>query len=182
LDDDDDGSVDEGCGCSAGAEQPCYDGPAELAGVGACTMGTQACANDEVSGWGACTGSGQPAAEQCNNSIDDDCDGQVDEDCESCNQEIQLTLSGDCVTTSCPPEAPYPVGCNINFVGDTPVGCVAHQEGSPVVFFKEGVVCDAGYLTGTLKCSCAPGPPLDAGNCPINKQSTYYPAAQAQCP
>jgi hypothetical protein len=186
LDDDGDGSVDEGCSCAAGTEQACYLGDPTKAGVGACVMGVQQCDNEELGGWGACTGSGQPAtSEQCNNAIDDDCDGALDTadpECENCNQQIQLTLNGDCVTASCPPEAPYPVGCNINFVGDTPVGCVAHTSGSPVVFMKEGVVCDAGYLTGTLECSCTSGPALDASNCPINKQQTYYPADSSQCP
>ena len=43
VDDDGDGRVDEGCGCSVGVEQSCYPGPAALAGVGVCLLGRQMC-------------------------------------------------------------------------------------------------------------------------------------------
>ncbi len=89
IDDDGDSEIDEDCPCAVGEERPCYDGDSALAGIGVCSLGVQRCeatgAGDEelgVADWGACTGSGQPAAsEVCGNSADDDCDGQVDEDC-----------------------------------------------------------------------------------------------------
>lgn len=82
LDNDCNGSVDDGCGCSA-ANLPCYGGPAEVAGVGACAMGTMACQGEY---FGACTGFVLPVLESCGpdglgNGIDDDCDGVVDEGC-----------------------------------------------------------------------------------------------------
>ncbi|HSD19367.1 MAG TPA: putative metal-binding motif-containing protein [Anaeromyxobacter sp.] len=75
ADDDCDGSVDEGCDCSADAERACYEGPPATAGVGACHAGAQRCASGR---WGECTGAQSPSEEVCN-AIDDDCDGAVDE-------------------------------------------------------------------------------------------------------
>jgi hypothetical protein len=81
LDDDDDGLVDEGCPCAAGATQPCYGGLASQAGVGACALGTQSCgAITATAGtWGSCVNWAQPTEETCN-GVDDDCDGAVDEE------------------------------------------------------------------------------------------------------
>ncbi|MEM9074555.1 MAG: MopE-related protein [Myxococcota bacterium] len=68
LDNDCDGTMDEGCSCTNGMTQSC--GLSE----GACTSGTQEC----VSGvWGSCEGSVGPAAEICN-GVDDNCDMVVD--------------------------------------------------------------------------------------------------------
>ncbi len=66
VDEDCDGTVDEGCSC-LGTESHACPLP------GACAAGTQTC----ISGaWGACTI--QPVLEWCN-EIDDDCDGTIDE-------------------------------------------------------------------------------------------------------
>jgi hypothetical protein len=82
LDNDCDELADERCGCNAGAEQPCYDGPQALAGVGQCAFGAQACVStEEFSSWGACEGAGLPMTELCGNMLDDDCDGKSDEGC-----------------------------------------------------------------------------------------------------
>jgi hypothetical protein len=68
LDDDCDGSVDEGI---AGVGQSCS------AGVGGCVRtGVTVCS---ASGVGCSVTAGPPAAERCN-GLDDDCDGAVDED------------------------------------------------------------------------------------------------------
>ncbi|GMV17848.1 MAG: LamG domain-containing protein [Polyangiaceae bacterium] len=75
VDDDCDGTIDEGCVCTTGQTQPCYSGPAGTQGVGACKAGTQACSGGQ---WAACTGAVLPKAETCN-SVDDDCDGSVDD-------------------------------------------------------------------------------------------------------
>ncbi len=68
LDDDCDGSVDEGL------TRACYTGPAGTEGVGTCLGGTQTC---NAGAWGACSGEVRPASEACNNA-DDNCDGTVD--------------------------------------------------------------------------------------------------------
>ena len=63
IDDDQNGSIDDGCSCTLGATQPCFLGPPEQAGIGACHYGTQTCestADSEVSAprFGACVGYG----------------------------------------------------------------------------------------------------------------------------
>jgi len=71
LDDDCDGTADNGVACE------CTDGSTESCGssVGACSLGTRRCTGGS---WGRCEGATLPRTETCNN-IDDDCDGQVDE-------------------------------------------------------------------------------------------------------
>ena len=74
--------LDPGCSptiCTAGAMQPCYDGPAGTSGVAACHGGMQTCAADGKS-WGACMGPQLPGAEggHCSDGADNDCNGRVD--------------------------------------------------------------------------------------------------------
>ena len=78
LDNNCDGSVDEGCPCTGSASQTCYAGPPATRGFGVCKDGTQGCLNGK---WDTCRGSVQPAAEQCNDNQDNNCDGSVDEGC-----------------------------------------------------------------------------------------------------
>lgn len=56
-------------------DQPCYTGPEETKGVGACHPGTLSCDNDTPH----CMGQVIPQIEICN-GIDDDCNGVVDDD------------------------------------------------------------------------------------------------------
>ena len=79
ADNDCDGRVDEGCeACMSGEQQSCYEGPPGTAGVGTCREGASVC---EEGVFSDCADAVTPAAEQCDNGLDDDCDGGVDEDC-----------------------------------------------------------------------------------------------------
>ncbi|MCB9599010.1 MAG: lamin tail domain-containing protein [Sandaracinus sp.] len=69
LDNDCDGTTDEGCPCEDGATQAC--GSDE----GVCMAGTQTCTSGT---FGACVGEVGPMGESCN-GLDDDCDGMMDE-------------------------------------------------------------------------------------------------------
>ncbi|MBM4369795.1 MAG: hypothetical protein FJ102_26530, partial [Deltaproteobacteria bacterium] len=95
---------------------------------------------------------------------------------------LQVSLDGDCVTATCPPDNPYPVGCDIVMAGGDERGCVASTPDNPEVYFQEGNVCGAGNVSGTLACAARPGDPLSAENCPINKPVAYYPATPDGCP
>ena len=78
VDDDCDGSVDEGvqCGCAPDSQRACYGGPEGTAGVGRCAQGVQRCDAEGV--FGPCVGEIGPAPERCD-GFDDDCDGRTDE-------------------------------------------------------------------------------------------------------
>jgi hypothetical protein len=75
-----DGSTTEGCNCTLGAARACNSGASASIGVGICRAGTQSCVAVASGGtdWGACTGEVFPAAERCDNAIDDDCNGLAD--------------------------------------------------------------------------------------------------------
>ncbi|MCC6526795.1 MAG: hypothetical protein IT373_29370 [Polyangiaceae bacterium] len=83
LDNDCNGSVDDGCPCTEGQTQDCYAGPSPSAGVGNCTMGVQSCENKgEFPVWGLCNGSVLPAPEVCDQAqADEDCDGVGNDGC-----------------------------------------------------------------------------------------------------
>src|SRR5205823_924481 len=64
VDDNCDGTIDEGCSCTDGTTQACGSS------VGECKQGTQICA---AGAWGACVGEVTPTAELCN-GLDDTAD------------------------------------------------------------------------------------------------------------
>jgi hypothetical protein len=80
IDNDCDGTVDDGCVCTPGATAHCYDGPAGTAGVGVCQGGLMTC-NAAGTGFDGCAGQVGPSAESCGDALDNDCDGTVDEAC-----------------------------------------------------------------------------------------------------
>jgi hypothetical protein len=69
LDNDCDGTIDEGCGCMQGEERIC--GQTE----GECSSGLQKCLDGS---WGECEGSKEAKDEICD-GLDNDCDGETDE-------------------------------------------------------------------------------------------------------
>ena len=74
LDNDCDGSTDEGPGAGGALTTDCYDGPAGSAGVGPCTRGTARCVDGR---FGACEDQVLPGVEICD-ATDNDCDGTAD--------------------------------------------------------------------------------------------------------
>ncbi len=77
IDNDCDGTADEGCECTTGETRSCYTGPLGTEGVGICAPGSQLCT---AGAWGACDGSVLPGTDRCD-GVDNDCDGIADEGC-----------------------------------------------------------------------------------------------------
>jgi hypothetical protein len=120
-DDDCNGVVNDGCGCTDGATLSCYTGPGGTNGVGVCHGGTQTCSGNT---WGPCVGEVVPAAEVCGNGVDEDC-RLGDAVCPGCV---------DPVTSLTHPVGPAPVACvtvplaqrNVGQCKDGSMTCVAN--------------------------------------------------------
>lgn len=78
IDNDRDGSVDEGCPCTFGATQPCYPGGSERRGIGSCVDGLQVCTNRLAPQWGTCSRAVTNTTELCDGR-DNDCNGCADD-------------------------------------------------------------------------------------------------------
>ncbi|HEX2678479.1 MAG TPA: MopE-related protein, partial [Polyangiales bacterium] len=77
LDEDCDGTIDEGIGCVDATSRACYAGPADTVAEGPCHSGTMTCI---ANAWGTCSGQALPGVEACGNEgADDDCNGVMDD-------------------------------------------------------------------------------------------------------
>jgi len=182
FDDDGDGVADDGCSCFPGMTQACFSGNPALPGHGRCVAGLQTCVGTGEHGqWAGCDGEVGPVAEVCN-QIDDDCNGAVDDLPNCVIVDVNVDIDGDCVTATCPANAPYPIACTITMEGSDSRGCVASSPQGSAVYFQEGDKCGVGHVSGTLRCASQPGAALDAATCPINKSNPMYPASPGGCP
>ena len=120
VDENCDGSPNEGCECNEGQTDSCYVGSEGTEGVGICQSGTQTCDINGV--WGSCDGYVYPATEACDR-IDNNCDGTVDDgfdvgsscsssanSCGDTNQGL-LKCSEDGFGTICSAETPAERDC-----------------------------------------------------------------------
>ncbi len=86
LDNDCDGSVDEGCACEPMTDSmSCFPFPPDRLNVGACSAGVMTCS--EFGTWNPCVGHVGPSDEVCD-GMDNDCDGSVDEDLPGCESAM----------------------------------------------------------------------------------------------
>lgn len=95
LDDDCDGTIDETCACSEGANQSCGSD------VGYCTVGYQICEDGK---WSECIGAIDSATEICTDLLDNDCDGLTDSDddtCDECAADTDCDEGFTCAAGSC---------------------------------------------------------------------------------
>jgi len=72
------GEVNEAACSAADPAEYCYPGPASTRGIGQCADGTRSCVGGV---WSACEGHTLPAAETCDDLLDNDCNGVADEGC-----------------------------------------------------------------------------------------------------
>ncbi|HYQ41656.1 MAG TPA: PKD domain-containing protein [Polyangiaceae bacterium] len=117
LDDDCDGSVDEGCPCTAGDVQPCFLGPPARRHIGACVDGTQTCQRgvEFAAYWGDCTGGIRPSEEKCD-GLDNDCNGCAD-DLDGCKAQFTCPGPNDPRTPAGTPLSPYTIHGHDFFAG-----------------------------------------------------------------
>jgi hypothetical protein len=102
LDDNCNGSVDEGCLCSAqGITQPCFNGPPDRRNIGACSDGLETC--NEFRQWSACIGGVGPSVEVCDGA-DNDCNNITDEGLSGCSSAV--TCPG---SENAPPLSNFPL-------------------------------------------------------------------------
>lgn len=144
VDEDCDGEVDEGCGCTAPVD--CYTGPPGTEGVGICAGGHQACVGGVATG--ACLGQQLPSTEICDGK-DNDCSGVADENPDTLCTPGFTCVTGVCVPSGCGVERPCPEGFACSGAGR----CERDVCG-------DGVLCEPGLACEFGACvdRCDPDP------------------------
>ena len=162
VDENCDGSANEGCACDEGQTTSCYEGPEGTLEVGLCQSGTQTC---DINGqWSTCEGVVYPTTEACD-EVDNDCNGQTDEGgvCVVCGDGIingseecddSGVYDGDGCSSSCTIESGYncagapsfcsPIDTDGDGVADTSDNCpnVANADQVDVDGDGIGDACD----------------------------------------
>jgi hypothetical protein len=172
VDDDDDGMIDDGCDCAVGTERPCWLGPDDMRGIGACRDGVQRCMSDGASAtWAYCDDTVMPSVEVLRNGLDDDCDGEIDEADGICvpteNDEAGAAACAngrddDCDTLlDC--DDPACVG-----MAHCPGGCDANES---VCWGGVDDDCDGDFDCDDADCDASPS--CDTGPCPRGQTPTY---------
>jgi hypothetical protein len=172
IDEDRNGSIDDGCPCAVGTRRACWPGAPEHRSVGACVDGEQTCDSDGVmAAFSECVGATMPTREVRANDTDDDCDGTTDEPdavCEPSEQRESTCddgLDSDCDTaTDC--DDP---DCRAGSTGDCTMRCAAEE----VVCWGE-VDDDCDMRTDCEDPDCAADPSCRPGSdCPDGQVRTY---------
>ncbi len=93
------GPSDPNAPCDPGRVEECYDGQDGTSGVGPCHAGKRTCTDQAL--WTACEGQIVPAAENCNDGVDNNCNGASDENVDEDGDGV-TTCDGDCCdSTEC---------------------------------------------------------------------------------
>lgn len=80
IDEDRNGSIDDGCPCAVGTQRACWPGAPDYRRIGACTDGAQRCDSDGAAAtWSECMGATLPTREIRDDGTDNNCDGATDE-------------------------------------------------------------------------------------------------------
>ncbi|MFO0607546.1 MAG: MopE-related protein [Polyangiales bacterium] len=156
VDNDCNGTVDDGCACTPGSSRACYGGPAGTMNVGACRGGRQSCAMTSTTpAWGACAGQTLPRPEVCGDGADNDCNGRVDDGCECTLGMTRACYGGPAGTQRVGACRDGSQPCVANPAGGTQWGPCAGWTG-PAAEVCDGADNDCNR-TVDEGCACRPG-------------------------
>ncbi len=175
VDDDQDGEIDELCGCAEDAPpEPCWTGNPSARGIGACTDGMRTCtAGDEFRTWSDCEDETRPSRERLYNEIDDDCDGLTDE-----GDAVCVPMGAEVCSTAIDEDCDTLIGCDDPECLGT-AGCPMECQPTEVLCFGgNDDDCDGAIDCDDAECfgddACISGP-CGEGSTPTYRQRVYPP-------